>query len=71
MGKLGNIYTISLPIIRMAISATARLKRKKLVDVLMERFLKQRSKGNLSKIIKGLIKWRYPGTGSVGFPAKT
>ena len=31
------------PIIRMAISATARLKRKKLVDVLIEMFLKRQS----------------------------
>ena len=54
MGKLGNVFTISLPIIRMAISATARRKRKKLVDVFMERFLKQKMKSNFMLIIKGL-----------------
>ena len=61
MGKL-NVFTISLPIIRIAISATARLKRKKLVDVLMERFLKQGIKGNFKMIIIGLIQPRYPVT---------
>ena len=32
---------MTLPIRRMAISATARLKRKKLVDVLIEMFLEK------------------------------
>ena len=46
----------------MAISATARLKRKKLVDVRMERFLKRRNKCSFTITIKGMIMGKYPGT---------